>query len=132
MVRIEGKPRRVLRRLVHLAHRRELAEQLAELGTCVDRWRAGEMDEFALSDHIHNFHDGVARDLFRTYVQGELELAVARAVAKGVLRAEEVTPDILESLQDSIACFHELGGPKGSGSDAAEEGGSPDETDVKD
>ena len=65
------------------------------------------MDAFALSDAIHTFHDGAARDLYVFYTRGRPEMQVARAVAHGVLQRDEVPPPILDELKSFIEFFQE-------------------------
>lgn len=59
--------RKELRRLAGLAYERELAHELTTIEAAFRAWRAGELSPFDLSDRIHAFHNGVARDLFVTY-----------------------------------------------------------------
>jgi len=65
------------------------------------------LDAFELSDAIHRFHDGVARDLYGFYTRGRPEMHVARAVAHGVLSREEVPEPILKDLASLIEFFAE-------------------------
>lgn len=57
--------RKELRRLAGLAYERELAHELTTIEAAFRAWRAGELSPFDLSDRIHAFHNGVARDLLR-------------------------------------------------------------------
>jgi len=67
-----------------------------------ERWRRGEIDVFVLNDHIHKFHDGVARDLYKRYAMGEAEWSLASAIARDVVKELEVDPPILQNLRSVI------------------------------
>jgi hypothetical protein len=90
--------RRQLRELGGIAYERDLSEHLASLESEFGRWRAGEIDAFALSEAIHQFHQGPARELFSSYGTSDVEFAVANAIHRGVLKEEEVGAEALEIL----------------------------------
>jgi hypothetical protein len=52
----------------------------------------------ALSDSIHRFHLGPSRELFSKYEDANLERAVAHAIHRGVVPAEEAGADVLALL----------------------------------
>jgi hydroxypyruvate isomerase len=56
-----------LRRLADEAYRRELDAALREVAAAFGEWEAGKLSGFALSDRIHEFHNGIARDLWHNY-----------------------------------------------------------------
>jgi hypothetical protein len=99
--------RKELRRLASLAYERELGAALAALETHFREWHAGSCDVHQLSDMIHQFHNGIARDLFVTYTRLEPRLAVAQAVARKVLRDDEVPATLREALHTLIAFYEE-------------------------
>lgn len=94
--------RREIRRLAGLAHERELGVAAGRLQAEFERWRRGEFDVFVLNDHIHKFHDGVSRDLFKRYCMGDEEWSVASAIDREVLKESEVDRPILEALRGVI------------------------------
>jgi len=57
--------KRMLREQAARAHEEELRRALLPLAAAFDRWRAGELDSFALSDLIHEFHDGESREIWK-------------------------------------------------------------------
>jgi hypothetical protein len=99
--------RKELRRLAGLAYERELGSALAALETQFQEWRAGKLDVHELSDAIHQFHSGVARDLYVTYTRLESRVAVAQAVARKVLGDDEVPPTLREALRSLITLYEE-------------------------
>jgi len=94
--------RREVRKLAGLAHEKELAAAAIELQSEFERWRRGEIDVFVLNDHIHKFHDGISRELYKRYAMGDAEWSVASAVARNIVKESEVDPQILETLRSAI------------------------------
>lgn len=99
--------RKSLRRLAATAYERELRKKLMELHDRFHDWLKDRIDAFALSDAIHEFHNGAARDLYVFYTRGKPEVQVARAVARGVLSRDEVPVPIVEELGPLIEFFEE-------------------------
>ncbi len=99
--------RKELRLLAGVAHERELGTALAALQVQFEEWNAGKLDVHGLSDAIHQFHNGVARDLYVTYTRLEPRVAVAQAVARKILRDDEVPPGLREALQSQITFYEE-------------------------
>ncbi len=99
--------RKELRRLAAVAYERELGTALAALEAQFQEWHAAKLDVHELSDAIHQFHNGVARDLYVTYTRLEPRVAVAQAVARKVLRDDEVPPTLREALQSLITFYEE-------------------------
>lgn len=100
--------RRELRRLAGLAYERELARATGELQAEFERWRRGELDVFVLSERIHEFHEGVSRDLYKRYALGEAEWCVASAIARGVVREPEVDEALLAGLRKAVDLARQL------------------------
>jgi hypothetical protein len=91
--------KRKLRELNALAYARELETALAALERDFAWWRAGKIDPFELSDRIHAFHDGVSRDLWKTYEMSPMFAATVRdALERKVLSEAEVPPEVLALL----------------------------------
>jgi hypothetical protein len=94
--------RRKLRELGEIAYERNLSEHLGALESQFRRWRAGEIDAFALSETIHQFHQGPARELFSKYRTPHIESVVAHAIHRGVLKQEEVDAEIQNILGEYL------------------------------
>jgi hypothetical protein len=99
--------RKELRRLTGVAHARELGTALAALEAELQEWHARKLDVHELCDAIHQFHNGVARDLYVTYTRLEPRVAVAQAVARMILRDDEVPPVLRAALQSLITFYEE-------------------------
>jgi hypothetical protein len=97
--------KRALRDLAASAYEIELGRALEALHGEFDRWRRGDITAFDLSEAIHQFHQGPARELYGRYVMGSAHHAVAYAVATGVLNRSEVAPDVLQCLAGALSFF---------------------------
>jgi hypothetical protein len=95
--------RRRVRELCGLAYERDLSEALGQLEINFRRWRDGEIDAHELSELIHRFHQGLARELFGKYDLSNAEFAVADAIHRGVIPEEEAGAEVLTMLGSHLA-----------------------------
>ncbi len=99
--------RRKLRELAGMAYERELSRELEKLGTDFDAWKEGKVNAFELSERIHRFHQGPARDLYVSARGIKPDVSVARAVAAGILTRDEVPDEVLAAVERLIDFFAE-------------------------
>jgi hypothetical protein len=90
--------KRRIRDLAAIAYERDLAAELGKLEAEFRRWRANEIDAYTLSNLIHRFHGGPARELFNRYDSSVLSFALAGAIRRGVVTEAEAGPEALEAL----------------------------------
>ena len=101
--------RRAIRELSGVAYERELAGELAKLRIKFDAWTAGEITPFELEQAIHEFHDGVSRQLFNRYSSGSmLPHAVAAAVVRGTVAVAEIPQPARKQLDRIIALISDV------------------------
>jgi hypothetical protein len=96
------KIKKEIRNLAAKAHEKELRRALLILSEKFDQWRNGSLTSFDLTEEIHKFHNGEARELYKKYEYIGQELAVAMAIANGILTQDAVSPDILDALSREI------------------------------
>ncbi|HUP47855.1 MAG TPA: hypothetical protein VNA04_03595 [Thermoanaerobaculia bacterium] len=87
--------RKAIRDAASIAYERELADALKDLAQTFEDWKAGSLAAFDVSDAVHEFHQGEARELFKQYQAGSnsvRDFAVAAAVADGFMKLEEIAP----------------------------------------
>jgi hypothetical protein len=108
--------RKMIRHWAAIAHDRELGKALRELRAEFDRWESGEIDPIELSDRIHKFHQGPARDLWDRYTTNPLDPQVAYAVIRGTLSKDEIPSELLQYLARWINFYEHL--QRESGEDA--------------
>jgi hypothetical protein len=82
-----------------------LAAALGTLEARFREWHAGDLDVHQLSDAIHQFHDGIARDLHVVYTRGDPRSTLAQAVARKVLHENEASVDLIEALRQQIIYY---------------------------
>ena len=101
-------PKRV-KRLLHecasAAHEEELRRALLPLADAFKRWEQGELGSGELSELIHRFHQGPARELYLRYNSPHLVAPVAYAVAAGVLDRAAVPGELFEHLAGMIEFY---------------------------
>lgn len=104
------KPRRkekaLLRQLAEEAWETELNDELEDLFESFTSWADKGLSAFELSEQIHEFHNGISRELYKRYT-GDPTAAVARAIALGILGEEALTPELHQDLEPLITHFQE-------------------------
>jgi hypothetical protein len=110
MRRFSKRQRKLLGEAMDEAYRRELERELKLLDAGFERWRRGKCSAFDLSDQIHQFHHGPNRKLFGRYADGDPLLTVAGAVHAGVLRLQDVHPDVREPVNEVVTAIFEAPG----------------------
>ncbi len=94
--------KRLVREWAGIAHDRELGKALLDLRAQFDRWQRGEIGAVELNDLIHRFHDGGSRNIWKKYATNHLEPALGFAIATGILRREELPPELLQHIAGLI------------------------------
>lgn len=99
--------RRLIGQWNGIAYERELHKELTELHQLFHDWDKGRLNSFDLSEAIHKFHDGPARDLYKLYAMGcsHEDWLLASALSKGIIKREELPSSLVEALGDRLAAF---------------------------
>ncbi len=97
--------KRLLREHAGEAHEEELRRALVPLAEAFKRWERGEVGSGELSEIIHRFHQGPARELFVRYNTPYLELAVAYAITVGVLDRQKIPAELLDHLARALEFY---------------------------
>ena len=96
---ISKKTRRQLRELLSKAYAQELSDHLRELSLIFDQWRDNKITCWDLSDHIHQFHNGISRELYNIYNnRGHDIILISRAVARKLIQLDEVPSEVREMI----------------------------------
>ena len=98
MVELSKKTRKELRKLLIKAYAKELDQHLFDLSMKFDDWKNKKIDCWDLNDHIHEFHDGISRDLFNMYKARCTDdiYMVSRALSHGLLEKEEIPCEAID------------------------------------
>jgi hypothetical protein len=101
--------KRLLREHAAQAHEIELRQALVPLAEAFKQWERGALDSFELSDLIHRFHQGPAREIYLQYDGRYPGPAVAHAIATGLLDRTAVPAELLDLLAGLIESFEQTG-----------------------
>jgi hypothetical protein len=112
MPEIPKRLKKLLRTCAGEAHEEELRRALVPLAEAFDRWKRGDIASWELSNLIHRFHQGPARELFVKYDTNHLEAPVAHAIVTGVLDKDQISPELLEHLAKWFKFYEELEAPE--------------------
>jgi hypothetical protein len=99
--------KRLLREHAAAAHEEELRRALIPVADAFKRWERGELGSGELSEIIHKFHQGPARELYSRYNDTYLHMAVAHAIATGILDRETLPADLLDHLAGALRFYEE-------------------------
>ena len=97
--------KRLLREYASHAHERELHRELTKVQDSFAEWRQDRISSVELDQRIHEYKIVPARELYKRYNHGEIDLAVAYAVVAGVLAEDEVSGELLEAISGPIAFY---------------------------
>jgi hypothetical protein len=97
--------KRAIREMAGRAYEIELSRELAALEDEFSRWHRGDITAFDVSEAIHRFHQGPARELYLTYTQPHPKGAVASAIYMGILDRTQIAPDVLEELAGALSMY---------------------------
>lgn len=97
--------KKLVREWAEIAYDRELSAELQKLHDLFNKWADGGVNPFELTEAIHQFHKGPARQLHVRYglSHGEDDWLVANAITHGIIKKEEVPAEVLESLTRQLA-----------------------------
>jgi len=100
MTDLTKKQKKHLRLLSGQCYEKEMSLALESLYENFQKWKKSEITAWNLNDKIHEHHNLTARELWKTYEQmNDSGLAVAFALAKGIISIEDVDEDCRELVE---------------------------------
>ncbi len=99
--------KRLLREYAAAAHEEELRRALVPVAEAFKRWERKELDSGELSEIIHKFHQGPARDLWVRYNTAHLGMVVALAITTGLLSRNTIPAELLDHLAGPMRFYEE-------------------------
>ena len=102
---IPKKLKRLLREQMGKAYEEEMRQALLPIAAAFEEWKAGEKSCGELSDMIHEYHQGIFRDLFNRYNVLSPDLLVPHAIATGILDKQNVPSEILKHFGKIIETY---------------------------
>ena len=99
--------KRLMREYAATAHEEELRRALLPISEAFGRWARRELGSGEISEIIHRFHQGPARELWVRYNTLHPEMTVAFAITTGVLGREAIPAELLEHLAGALRFYEE-------------------------
>lgn len=96
---------RRLRELAAEAYDKEMDAALSALQERFQDWQQGVIGPHDLNQEIHEFHDGISRELYKTYTMGDSFYAVARAIRLEFLDRSKIEPAMLDKFESIFKFF---------------------------
>lgn len=107
-MKISKSQKKHLRELAGIGYERDLGRCLNVVKNSFEKWEAGEMSVWDLNDKIHEFHDDIARELYKAYYSiGDPTYSVAFGVRQGVIDIEEINGECMPLLQPLLDYFND-------------------------
>lgn len=92
-----------LERLNNLAYERNIEGELSKLDEAFQRWRGKKLTSFELTEAIHSFHKGPAKELYVQYQGASLNsIRVASAIVDNLIKESEVSPEVMKAIANQI------------------------------
>jgi hypothetical protein len=107
MADVPKRIKRLLREYAGAAHEEELRRALLPVSEAFGQWARRGLSSGELSEIIHRFHQGPARELWVRYNTSHLEMPVAFAITTGVLARETIPAELLEHLAGALRFYEE-------------------------
>lgn len=108
MTDLTKKIKKELNYLDGLAYERNLDLELAKLQAQFLQWQEKQISGFELTELIHKFHQGPARDLYLTYQGTSMNaIRVARAIVNDIIAPSEVSEETTKALANQIKILRE-------------------------
>lgn len=100
--------REALWHLSETAHEREREQLMAVLADHFDDWRNGKMTTAELDAAIARYHDEYSKQLETRYQTFNVDILVAQAVARGIIREEEIPEALRAHVHEGVELFRSL------------------------
>ncbi len=109
MIELTKKTQKRLRELLGLAYSRELDRYLLDLSKKFDDWKEGKIDCWHLNDQIHEFHNGISKDLFNAYNNKSVHATymISRALVKKLLQKEDIPIEAMPYVEQCTSFFED-------------------------
>lgn len=99
--------KRHLRELAAIVYERDLSRCLNEVKNSFDKWENNEITAWDVNDKIHQFHNDIARELYKSYVGiNDPLLAVVFGIRQGVIDISEVNATCKSLIEETLALFN--------------------------
>ncbi len=102
------KLRKMLREQAERAWEAEMRAALGALHGKFEQWKSGEVSSGDLDRAIHEYHNGIARDIWKRYSNSRPHFQVAYAVAAGLIAKDSLPPEVQEYIASLLGFYEDL------------------------
>jgi hypothetical protein len=102
--------RKLIRKLADIAWERQLRAEIAKIGRVISEMASGDLSPFDANERVHDFHNGISRELYILYSGSDPWFAVCRAHFDGVLTDNDIagaSDKLRKGLQQFAERFRE-------------------------
>ena len=85
----------------------EMKAALGALATKFGEWEAGRMSGGDLHAAIHEYHDGIGREIWKRFATNNPDVSLAHAVAAGFVTKESLPCEVQEHIASMVEFFLE-------------------------
>ncbi|OYP34319.1 hypothetical protein [Rhodopirellula sp. MGV] len=96
--------RKLVRNLAGVAWERQLRDELNDIGCAIAEMQSGNLSPFDVNERVHQFHNGIAQELYNLYSGSDPWLSVCRAHFNGVLTDADLV-DASDSVREGLQQF---------------------------
>lgn len=89
-----------MKELALLAYERDLSRCIDVLHARMTEWKDGKITVWDIEQSIHEFHNKIARNLYRSYAMTDTYLAVSFGVAQEMLTLDDIPDSEKAKIQD--------------------------------
>ena len=107
MPEISKKLKKMLRQHASRAWEAEMQAALQALEAKFSQWKKGTISSAELNDAIHEYHDGISRDIWRRFSTNKPRMPLAYAVASGLITEKSLPAEVLEHIESTVEYFRE-------------------------
>ena len=101
------KMKALLRQHAGRAWEAEMKAALGGLAAKFEEWRAGSMSSADLHAAIHEYHDGIGREIWKRFATNNPTMPLAHAVAIGLVTMESLPAEVQEHIAPLVEFFQE-------------------------
>ena len=80
---------------------------LGVLAARFDEWKVGTISSADLHAAIHEYHNGIGRDIWKRFSTNNPKMPLAHAVAVGLIARESLSAEVLEHIAPMVEFFQE-------------------------
>ena len=99
--------RKCRRKLAAVAWERELRAEIQKIADAIHEMDAGQLSPHDVNNRIHEFHDGISRELWKRYTQSDPWTAVYRAHYDAYLTDEDIA-EATDGVRNAIREFADM------------------------